>query len=209
MHAFTALCVTCIVCAASRLTFLLIMSRAFPASALLQSVLSGLCVTADLDPQPLHLCNAFLLWDLFRSFTGSFPRVCGFRCFHQASVILCDQESMCISSCCFGLASQRGSCRVRGSLSHIAIQETCARDSPLGGWGDVQPPRPGALTRLATELVATGLLLLLASYGEVTHSSCLLVVFFFLLLICVYGLCLFIVAVWVVFLLIYTPFTFL
>lgn len=185
------------------------MSRAFPASALLQSVLSGVCVTADLDPQPLHLCNAFLC-GILRSFTGSFPRVCGFRCFHQASVTLCDQESMCISSCCFGLASQRGSCQVRGSLSHIAIQETCARDSPLGGWGDVLPPPPQqsvnpSCNRAGSHWPPASTCKLRRSYPFFVFIGCV----FFLLLICVYGLCLFIVGVWVVFLLIYMPFTFL
>ena len=62
----------------------------------------------------------------------------GFWCFHEALGTLCDGEPVCISSCCFGLASRRGSCLVRGPLSHTAIQEVCPGQSP-GRTGHTAP----------------------------------------------------------------------
>ena len=83
---------------------------------------------------------AFTLFPLVRSL-GSLqvlPFGFGFCCFHEALGTLCDGEPMSISSCCFGLASRRGSCLVRGSLSHTAIQEVCPGQSP-GRWGHTDP----------------------------------------------------------------------
>ena len=82
----------------------------------------------------------FTFFPLVRSL-GSlqvFPFGFGFCCFHEALGTLCDGEPTCISSCCFGLASWRGSCLVRGSLTHTAIQEACTRQSP-GRWGPTDP----------------------------------------------------------------------
>ena len=85
----------------------------------------------------------FTFFPLVRSL-GSlqvFPFRFGFCCFHEALGTLCDGEPTCISSCCFGLASWRGSCLVRGSLTHTAIQEACTRQSP-GRWGPTDPAGP-------------------------------------------------------------------